>query len=152
MQFEGTVRLACSRVEVWAALNDPDQLQAAIPGCEWLEAVGDGRFETVVIASIGPVRARLTGTLTLEDVVEPDSYTLKFALQGGASGFGQGRVRVRLLEEEGETSMHYAAESVVGGKLAQIGSRLIEGAVKKLSSAFFSQFAAGLAGRATPLP
>lgn len=149
MRFDGMRLLPARRPEVWNALNDTEVLRASVPGCERLVSIGNDQFETVIVASIGPVRMRLSGTLTLADVVINESYTLRFDLQGGA-GFGRGEVRVRLQDEPTGSSLHYVADAKVGGRIAQLGSRLIEGTAKKLAESFFERFAAELADRATP--
>lgn len=149
MQFDGVLVLTRSRTEIWLALNDPEILQASIPGCERLTSIGLGRFETVVVATVGPVRARLNGVLEVADVVVHESYTLRFALQAGAAGFGEGTVRVALRDELPGSSVHYAAHALVGGKLAQLGSRLIEGSARKLAARFFESFSVALDGRKT---
>ena len=134
---------------VWAALTDPDFLKACLPGCETLERVGDDAFRAVMAARVGPVSARFTGTMTMTDVVPPTGYTLKFEGQGGAAGFANGEARVTLAPADGAgTRLAYAVKAQVGGKLAQIGSRLIDGAAAKIADDFFARFSE----RLTPTP
>jgi len=126
---------------VWDALNDPDVLKACVPGCELLERTGENAFRSTMAATIGPVSARFNGNLTLADVVPPSSYTLKFDGQGGAAGFANGEARVSLAPApEGATALTYVVKAQVGGKLAQIGSRLVDGAAAKLADDFFARF------------
>lgn len=149
MKLDGARLLPGKRTDVWLALNDPEVLKACIPGCEQLTANADGGYEALIVASIGPVRARLSGALGLADVIVNESYTLRFDLQGGVAGFGRGDVQVRLQDEPAGSSLHYVADAKVGGRIAQLGSRLIEGAAKKLSEEFFERFAALVASRSS---
>jgi len=113
-----------------------------VPGCESLERVADGEWRAVVAAKVGPVSARFTGKMTLADLDPPNGYTLRFEGQGGAAGFAGGEARVVLADgSPGETALSYAAKAQVGGKLAQIGSRLIDGAAAKMADEFFARFA-----------
>ena len=130
---------------VWAALNDPAALQASIPGCESLERTGDNEWRVVLAAKVGPVSAKFTGTMRMTDATPPTGYTLHFAGQGGAAGFANGEARVTLAPAEGgHTLLTYAVKAQVGGKLAQIGSRLIDGAAAKMADDFFARFSARL--------
>ena len=132
--------------KVWAALNDPEVLKEAVPGCETLERVTDNEWRAVVAAKVGPVSARFTGKMLLADLDPPNGYTLKFEGQGGAAGFASGEARVALAPAEaGKTALSYTAKAQVGGKLAQIGSRLIDGAAAKMADDFFARFAQRLA-------
>ena len=134
---------------VWAALTDPEFLKACLPGCETFERVGDDAFRAVMAAKVGPVSARFTGTMTMADVVPPTGYTLKFEGQGGAAGFANGEARVTLSPADGAgTRLAYSVKAQVGGKLAQIGSRLIDGAAAKIADDFFARFSE----RLTPSP
>ena len=127
---------------VWAALTDPEFLKACLPGCETFERVGDDAFRAVMAAKVGPVSARFTGTMTMADVVPPTGYTLKFEGQGGAAGFANGEARVTLSPADGAgTRLAYSVKAQVGGKLAQIGSRLIDGAAAKIADDFFARLA-----------
>ena len=126
---------------VWAALNDPAILKECLPGCESLERAGDNAFQTVMATRVGPVSARFTGRVTMSDIDPPNAYTLHFEGQGGAAGFARGEARITLAAEgERQTSLHYAAKAQVGGKLAQIGSRLVDGAAAKMTDDFFTRF------------
>jgi len=132
--------------KVWAALNDPAVLKDAVPGCETLERVSDNEWRAVVAARVGPVSARFNGRMLLADLDPPNGYTLKFEGQGGAAGFANGEARVSLAPADGgKTALTYTAKAQVGGKLAQIGSRLIDGAAAKMADDFFARFAALLA-------
>lgn len=141
---------------VFAALNDPEVLKACVPGCEALDRTGDDAFAARMTVRIGPVSAKFNGTMTLADVDPPRGYTLRFEGQGGGAGFARGEARVRLDPAEGgQTSMHYDVEAQVGGKLAQIGSRLVDGAAAKMADDFFARFTArfappAVAAAATP--
>ena len=142
---------------VWDALNDPVVLKACIPGCESFDRTGDNAYALVMSARIGPVAARFSGKMTMRDIDAPNAYTLNFEGQGGAAGFARGEARVSLAPEgEQHTALTYAAKAQVGGKLAQVGSRLIDGVAAKMSDDFFARFAArftpsqhGVAGGAT---
>jgi carbon monoxide dehydrogenase subunit G len=126
---------------VWAALNDPAVLKECLPGCESLERAGDNAFQAVMATRVGPVSARFTGRVTMSDIDPPNAYTLHFEGQGGAAGFARGEARITLAPEgERQTSLHYAAKAQVGGKLAQIGSRLVDGAAAKMTDDFFTRF------------
>ncbi|HVE50318.1 MAG TPA: carbon monoxide dehydrogenase subunit G [Casimicrobiaceae bacterium] len=128
------------RDRVWQALNDPETLQACIPGCESFETEADG-YRATVAAKVGPVSARFAGRVQLLDVDAPNGYTLKFQGQGGVAGFANGEARVSLVPvESNATTLAYAVKAQVGGKLAQIGSRLIDAAAAKLAEDFFSRF------------
>jgi carbon monoxide dehydrogenase subunit G len=131
---------------VWAALNDPEALKASIPGCESLERVSDDEWRAVMAAKVGPVSARFSGTMRMQDIMPPTGYTLKFEGQGGAAGFANGEAKVSLAPAEGEsTALTYVVKAQVGGKLAQIGSRLIDGAAAKIADDFFARFSERLA-------
>src|SRR5690606_7217577 len=122
-----------------------------IPGCESLVRAEDGSLEAVVVTRIGPVSARFKGKVTLEDVTPPSGYRLVFAGQGGAAGFAKGEAKVQLIPESAtSTELRYTADAAVGGKLAQVGSRLIESSAKKLAEEFFTRFEAGLSAPAEP--
>ncbi|MFQ5982648.1 MAG: carbon monoxide dehydrogenase subunit G [Woeseiaceae bacterium] len=137
MDIKGEYQIASSREQVWAALNDPEMLKACIPGCESMEKVSDTEFSARVMAAIGPVRAKFDTRLTLENVQPPVSYTLVGSSKGGAAGFGRGSADVRLAELDGGTQLTYDADFKVGGKLAQVGSRLVLGVTRKTADDFF---------------
>jgi carbon monoxide dehydrogenase subunit G len=135
---------------VWAALNDPAVLKDCLPGCEALERTDDGAFRVVMATRVGPVAARFNGTMKMTDVVAPTAYTLQFEGQGGAAGFARGEARVTLAPQgEQHTALSYAAKAQVGGKLAQIGSRLVDGAAAKLTDDFFARFVERVAPSST---
>lgn len=126
---------------VWEALNDPEVLKACVPGCETFERTAENAYRATVAARVGPVAARFNGKLELADVVPPTGYTLKFEGQGGAAGFASGSARVALAPlDNGHTELSYAVKAQVGGKLAQIGNRLVDGAATKLADDFFARF------------
>jgi carbon monoxide dehydrogenase subunit G len=136
---------------VWAALNDTALLQAAIPGCESLTATGENEYEAQIVAAVGPVKARFKGKLRLQDLQPPTSYTIQFEGQGGPAGHGKGHATVRL-EPNGpnETVLHYTAHATVGGKIAQIGSRLVDMAAQKMATEFFENFTQALREKYAP--
>ena len=141
MDLTGEYRIAASRERVWAALNDPKILKASIPGCSALEAVGGDSFAATVTAKVGPVKAKFQGQVTLSDMDPPNGYTIQGEGKGGAAGFAKGGAKVTLVEDGDGTLLQYEINANVGGKLAQIGSRLIDGTAKKLVGEFFSAFA-----------
>lgn len=145
MKLESSRQLPVSREIAWQALNDVDVLKKCIPGCESLVQASDGSLEAVVVTRIGPVGARFGGKVTLQDVVAPTSYRLVFAGQGGAAGFAKGEARVELVPSGDATELRYTSEASVGGKLAQVGSRLIESSARKLAEEFFTRFEAAVA-------
>ena len=131
---------------VWQALNDPAALKACIPGCESLERTGGEEWQATLAARVGPVSAKFTGRMRMTDSTPPTGYTLKFEGQGGAAGFANGEARVTLAAApQDQTTLTYVAKAQVGGKLAQIGSRLIDGAAAKLADEFFEKFGAQFA-------
>ncbi len=140
MNLQGERLVAASPEATWSALNDPAVLQACIAGCESLERVSDNEYLASVALRIGPVNARFKGRLKLENVVPPTSYTIVFDGQGGVAGFGKGSADVRLVPDGAATRLAYTARAQVGGKLAQVGSRLIDGTAAKLADDFFAAF------------
>jgi carbon monoxide dehydrogenase subunit G len=143
MELSSTRIIAAPRERVWHALNDPETLKASVPGCESLERVDGDTFRATVAAKVGPVSAKFAGKLQLLDVDPPNGYRLKFEGQGGGAGFANGEARVALSDApDQQTSLSYTVKAMVGGKLAQIGSRLIDSAAKKLADDFFARFAA----------
>lgn len=146
MDINGEYRIAASRDKVWDALNDPQVLQTCIPGCESIEKVSDTEMQARITAAIGPVKARFNTTLKLEDLNPPQSYALSGEAKAGATGFGRGRADVELTEAGGETELRYRADFKVGGKLAQVGSRLVLGATRKTADEFFSNLSRELGG------
>ncbi len=148
MEFTGEYRIPAPRQLVWEALNDPEILRQSIPGCEEMKRLSDTEFEARVLAQVGPVKARFTGRVELTELNPPESYVLVGEGKGGAAGFARGRAHVQLVEEDGATRLRYRAEANVGGKLAQIGSRLIQGTAKKMADQFFGRFSEIVAAKA----
>jgi uncharacterized protein len=140
MEMTGEQLIPLSQQRVWEALNDPEILRACIPGCEKIEKVSDTEYAVAMTAAVGPVKARFSGKLKLADLDPPNSYSLAFEGSGGAAGFGKGSARVKLTPEDTATRLSYTAAATVGGKLAQIGSRLIDGVAKKMADDFFARF------------
>lgn len=147
MEMTGTQLLPVPQQIAWEALNDPEILKASIMGCDQLDRTSDTEFIAGVTAAIGPVKAKFKAKLTLSDVDAPNAYTIKFDGQGGAAGFGKGEASVKLIPEGVSTRLDYSAKANVGGKLAQIGSRLVDAASKKMADDFFTKFNAELARR-----
>ena len=141
MDFSGEYRIPAPRQKVWEALNDPAVLQQAIPGCETLEKTSDTEMKATVRMRIGPVSARFGGKVTLSDFDPPSSYRISGEGQGGAAGFAKGGAVVKLAEDGSDTVLTYNADAQVGGKIAQVGARLITGTAKKLADQFFGKFA-----------
>jgi len=157
MKLSDEILIEAPRERVYAALNDPDVLRRAIPGCQALERVSPTELTATVAAKIGPVKATFRGRVTLSDLNPPESYTIAGEGKGGAAGFAKGRARVRLAEDGRATRLTYEVDADVGGKLAQVGARLIEGSSKKLAGEFFAAFKAAVtapsaAAPATPGP
>ena len=148
MEMTGEQIIPAAQAEVWRGLNDPDVLKACISGCESMERLSDTEYTVVTIAAIGPVKAKFRGKLLLADLNPPHSYSLSFDGQGGAAGFGKGSAKVSLAAAGAGTRLSYAVKAQVGGKLAQIGSRLIDGVAKKMADDFFSAFNQNMAGPA----
>jgi uncharacterized protein len=146
MDMTGQYRIPAPRERVWAALNDPATLQASLPGCQSLEKLSDREFAAVVLAKVGPVQAKFNGNVTLSNLNPPESYTISGEGKGGAAGFAKGGADVTLLEEGEVTVLTYTARADVGGKLAQLGSRLIDGTAKKMADEFFDNFSRQVAG------
>ena len=151
MEMTGEFRIPAPRQRVWEGLNDPEVLKQCIPGCQTLEKVSDTEFNGRVVASVGPVRATFGGKVTLSDLDPPQSYTISGEGSGGVAGFAKGGAKVNLAEDGGTTLLTYAVQAQVGGKLAQVGSRLIDGVARKMANDFFGQFAATMAP-AQPAP
>jgi carbon monoxide dehydrogenase subunit G len=150
MDMTGEQLIAAPQQKVWIALNDPEVLKACVPGCESIEKRAENEYEVLMTARIGPVSAKFRGKLSLADVHAPDSYSIAFDGQGGAAGFGKGSAKVALrTESPGSTRLSYTVNAHVGGKLAQIGSRLVDMAAKKVAEDFFAAFNAKV-GSPTP--
>jgi len=140
LQQSGEYRLAAARSDVWRALNDPDVLARCIEGCQTMTKVADDAYTTSVKAKVGPVSATFGADLKLTDLDPPSGYTLLATVKGGAAGFGKGSARVSLTEDGSATILRYAVDGSVGGKLAQVGSRLIDAAARKMADDFFRKF------------
>ena len=151
MELQGERLIPASVATTWAALNDPEVLKACIAGCESLERTGDDAMTAVVALKVGPVSARFKGNLAMTNVLPPNSYTINFDGQGGVAGFGKGSADVALTAQgEQQTLLKYTARATVGGKMAQIGSRLIDAAAAKITEDFFRAFEAKLQPAAAP--
>jgi uncharacterized protein len=146
MELQGSRQIAADRATVWAALNDPEVLKAAIPGCQEMSGSGAEGFEATVKQKVGPVSATFHGKVALSNVVEGESYTISGEGKGGAAGFAKGGADVRLEDAEGGTLLTYDVKASVGGKLAQLGSRLIDGFAKKMADQFFENFQKAVEG------
>ena len=146
MEIKGEYRIAAPREKVFAALNDQAVLQACIPGCESLEKTSDTEMKAKVRMRIGPVSASFSGKVTLSDIDPPNGYRISGEGQGGAAGFAKGGAVVTLREDAGETVLNYNVDAQVGGKIAQVGARLIDGTAKKLADEFFGKFATMVGG------
>jgi uncharacterized protein len=146
MTMNGEVDLAATREKVWTMLNDPAVLKACIPGCEMLEKLSDTEFQAVVVAAVGPVKARFKGKVNLQDLDPPNGYRIVGEGEGGVAGFAKGGSTVTLAPLESGTKLSYAVEAQIGGKLAQLGQRLVNGAAKKTADKFFENFAKAVAG------
>jgi uncharacterized protein len=155
MQLTSSRSVPASVETTWAALNDPETLKACIPGCETIERVSDTEFKVAMTARVGPVSAKFSGRIVLADLVPPTSYRLSFEGQGGAAGFARGEAKVTLTPESNGTRIDYTANAQVGGKLAQIGSRLVDATAAKVADDFFGRFVERVGGpvaAAAPAP
>ena len=140
MELEGQRVLPIDRERAWRALNDPALIQAAIPGCESMEKVGDNEYRITLAATLGPMRTSFRGRLHVEDIDAPRSYTLRFEGEGATAGFVKGSAAVKLSGKDGATVLDYIARAQVGGRLAQIGDRLVRSSAIKLTDDFFAAF------------
>lgn len=149
MEMQGSRHLAVSQQQAWEALNDPEVLKLCVPGCDKFEATGENQYAVGVAVRIGPVAARFNGRIALADVQPPNSYTLSFDGQGGAAGFGKGSAKVNLAPpaEGGGCELSYKAQAQVGGKIAQVGQRLIDGVARSMADDFFQRFDAQMQER-----
>jgi carbon monoxide dehydrogenase subunit G len=150
MDMTGEYRIAAPREKVWEALNDPEVLKLSIPGCQELNKDSDTELSAKVAAKVGPVSAKFSGKVTLSDINPPESYKITGEGQGGVAGFAKGGAEVVLKEDGGETILTYKATAQVGGKLAQIGSRLIDSTAKKMANEFFGKFAEQVGASSEP--
>jgi uncharacterized protein len=144
MTMSGEVQLNARREDVYKKLNDPEVLKACIPGCEQLDKLSDHEFQAVSTMRVGPVKARWKGKVTLSDLDPPNGYKISGEGDGGIAGFAKGGAVVKLTEKDGGTLLTYNVEAQIGGKLAQLGQRLVNGAAKKLADDFFTKFAAAV--------
>ena len=141
MDMTGEYRIQAPRDRVWEALNDPDVLKQAIPGCDTIDKLSDTEMTAKVTAKVGPVKASFTGQVTLSDLDPPNSYRISGEGKGGAAGFAKGGANVKLEADGDATILKYEVNATVGGKLAQLGARLIDGTAKKMAGEFFTKFA-----------
>ena len=146
MTMSGEVQLAASRDVVWEKLNDPAVLKSCIPGCEELETTEEGGFRATAKIKVGPVSARFKGKVTLSDLDPPNGYKISGEGEGGVAGFAKGGATVALTDKDSGTLLTYNVEAQIGGKLAQLGQRLINGSAKKIADEFFNNFAKAVQG------
>jgi len=151
MDMTGEVRLPAPREMVWRALNDPEILKQSIPGCEEIQKLSDTEMTARIAAKVGPVSARFSGKVTLSDLDPPNGYTISGEGQGGVAGFAKGGAQVSLKDDSGGTMLAYKVQVQVGGKLAQIGSRLIDATARKMADEFFTRFAGAVSAAAAPV-
>ena len=140
MEMQGSRALAVTQEQAWSALNDADVLKASIPGCDKVESTGNNQYVVAVAVKVGPVAAKFAGKITLTDVKPPESYTLGFDGQGGAAGFGKGQAQVQLTPQGTGCELSYSVRAQVGGKIAQMGQRLIDGVARSMAEDFFRRF------------
>ena len=140
MEMTGEQLIQATQAETWAALNDPEILKDCVPGCETIERTGENEYAVQMTARVGPVSAKFKGRMTLSNIVAPDSYSIAFEGQGGVAGFAKGSADVALSGAGHDTKLSYKVKANVGGKLAQIGSRLVDAAANKVAGEFFAAF------------
>jgi len=145
MEFKGRYLIPASPEKVWAALNNPQVLRKCVPGCERMDKTDETHFSAAAVLKIGPVKATFNANIALENLDPPRRCTLKGEGQGGVAGFARGEAEVVLTPQDGGTELSYVAQANIGGKLAQIGQRLIDGAAKQIADDFFVRFAAAVA-------
>ncbi len=150
MDLTGEYRIPATREKVWKALNDPEILKQCIDGCQELNKDSDTEFSVKVTAKVGPVKAKFAGKVVLSELDPPNGYTISGEGQGGVAGFAKGGADVKLADDGGETVLSYEAKAEVGGKLASVGSRLVEGVAKKQADDFFGKFSEIVSGDAEP--
>ena len=146
MTMSGEVQLPATREAVWTKLNDPVVLKGCVPGCEQLDKVSDTEFQAIASIKVGPVKARWKGKVRLSDLDPPNGYKISGEGEGGVAGFAKGGATVALTDKDGGTLLTYNVEAQIGGKLAQLGQRLINGAAKKLADEFFANFGKAVQG------
>jgi carbon monoxide dehydrogenase subunit G len=144
MNMSGEVQLPAPRATVWAKLNDPEVLKVCITGCEQLDKLSDVEFQASAVTKIGPVKARWKGKVKLTDLDPPNGYRISGEGEGGVAGFAKGGATIKLSDKDGGTLLSYDVEAQIGGKLAQLGQRLVNGAAKKMADDFFLKFAAAV--------
>jgi carbon monoxide dehydrogenase subunit G len=142
MDMTGERRIPAPRETVWAALNDPAVLKASIPGCDSLEKLGDDQMKATASIKVGPISAKFSGKVQLSEIDAPNGYRISGEGQGGVAGFAKGGAKVTLTDEGAETKLSYEVNAQVGGKLAQLGGRLIDATAKQMADAFFDRFSA----------
>ena len=152
MEMQSSRQLSVSQQQAWDSLNDPEVLKVCIPGCDKVEAIGENQYAIGMALKIGPVSAKFSGKITLSDIVPPASYTIAFDGQGGAAGFGKGSAQVALTPTDDGCELAYTVKAQVGGKVAQLGQRLIDGAAKSLAEDFFKRFDEEMQRRYGPPP
>ena len=140
MDMQASRQLGVTQQQAWNALNDPEVLKTCIPGCDRVEATGDNQYAVGMALKIGPVSAKFSGKITLSDIVPPSSYTIRFEGQGGPAGHGKGNAQVKLTPNDAGCDLAYTVHAQVGGKVAQLGQRLIDGAAKGMAEDFFKRF------------
>ena len=140
MEMKGEQLIPLPQNETWDALNNPDILKDCIPGCESIERIAQDEYDMVMSAKVGPVSAKFKGRMKVQDADPPNRYTLVFEGQGGVAGFAKGQATVTLSPQDGGTKLDYTAKAAIGGKLAQVGARLIDGVARKIAGQFFDQF------------
>ena len=140
MDMQGSRQLAVTQQQAWDALNDPAVLKACIPGCDKVESTGENQYAIGMSVKVGPVSAKFAGKITLSDIVAPTSYSINFEGQGGAAGFGKGNSAVVLVPNDFGCELNYTVHASVGGKIAQLGQRLIDGVAKSMAEDFFKRF------------
>ena len=140
MDMQGSRQLAITQQQAWDALNDPEVLKACIPGCDKVEPTGENQYAIGMSVKVGPVSAKFAGKISLNDIVPPKSYSINFEGQGGAAGFGKGNSAVTLTPNDAGCLLDYTVHATVGGKIAQLGQRLIDGVAKSMAEDFFKRF------------
>jgi uncharacterized protein len=148
MEMKGEQLILCDQNGTWASILDPQMLKACIPGAESVEKTSDTEYQVLMAAKVGPVSAKFKGRIIMQDVDAPRSYTLNFEGQGGVAGFAKGQASVVLVPEGESTRLQYTAKAAIGGKLAQVGSRLIDGVAKMIADSFFKEFNKQVSGSA----
>jgi carbon monoxide dehydrogenase subunit G len=152
MDMQGTRQLGVTQEQAWEALNDPETLKGCLPGCDKFESTGENQYAVTMAVKVGPVSAKFNGKVTLSDIQPPASYKLAFEGQGGVAGFGKGASAVSLTPNDAGCELAYTVQAQVGGKIAQLGQRLIDGAAKSMADDFFKRFDAEMQRRHGPPP